>query len=523
MLTSDRINELHQLYWSEHWPIRKIERHLNMGWRTIKKYLDAPAQGPAKRERHSILDPFKARIAEWLEKDPRVTAALIQQKLGPLGYRGGHTILQEYVRKLRPQLAPKRAFVRMEPLAGERFEVDWGHFDALNYSGDIRKLYAFALIDAHSRMLYVEFTHSQSFETFVRCHIHAFHALHGVAREIVYDNLATAVAEHDGRLVRFLPRFLGFAREYGFFPRACNPASGWEKGKVERAISYIRQSFWPLREFTDLHDVNRQARQWLTEVANQRLHRETRERPIERFQPEALRPLPIIPYDYRDTAEALVHKDLRLQFDGNKYCVPHRYVGQRLTVKADSSAVTIYDRVNEVVSYSRSWRRGQTSGADRFEKLLAEERPAARRSQAQQRLLDSLDGLCSRVLVEAYLRDMADTDRSLARQISELLELIRQYGPEGVASAIEKASAARAFGADYVANIVRQQQAPRRPQPPLKLRDPQLNELVTDPVSLLAYDAFILESGKEHDDSPRTETAATEPIGDEPSTGADDC
>jgi hypothetical protein len=166
---------------------------------------------------------------------------------------------------------------------------------------------------------------------------------------------------------------------------------------------------------------------------------------LERFQSEALRPLPIIPYDYRDTTEALVHKDLRLHFDRNKYCVPHRYVGQRLTVKADSSAVTIYDRANAVVSYPRSWRRGQTFGAERFEKLLAEQRPAARRSQAQQRLLDSLDGLCSRVLVEAYLRDMADTDRSLARQISELLELIRQYGPEGVASAIEKASAARAL------------------------------------------------------------------------------
>jgi transposase len=522
MLTSDQINDLHRLYWFEHWPIRKIERHLKMGWKTIKKYLDAPAQGVARRERISKLDPFKATIADWLEKDPQISAALIQQRLVPLGYRGGDRIVRAYLHQARPQLTPKRAFVRVEPLAGERFEVDWGHFDALNYSGDIRKLYAFALIDAHSRMLYVEFTHSQSFETFVRCHIHAFHALHGVAREIIYDNLATAVVEHDGRLVRFLPRFLGFAREYSFFPRACNPASGWEKGKIERAIGYLRQSFWPLREFTDLHDVNRQVRQWLSEVANQRVHRETRERPAERFQPEALRPLPIIPYDYRDTREVLVHKDLRLQFDGNKYCVPHRYVGQRLTVKADSSAVTIYERVNEVVSYPRSWRRGQTFGAERFEKLLAEEKPAVRRSQAQQRLFDSLDGLCSRALVEAYLRDMADTDRSLARQISELLELIRQYGPEAVASAIEKASAARAFGADYVANIVHQQQAPRRPQPPLKLRDPHLNELVTDPVSLLAYDAFILESGKEDHDLSRTETAAAEPAGNEPSTGADD-
>jgi transposase len=522
MLTSDQINELHRLYVSERWPIRKIERHLKLGWKTIKKYLETPAQGPATRERRSKLDPFKAMVAECLEKDPSVTAALIFQRIKDQGFSGGHAILQEYVRKVRPQPESKRAFVRMEPFAGERFEVDWAHFDVLNYSGDSRKLYAFALVDAHSRMLYVEFTHSQSFETFARCHVHAFHALQGVAREIVYDNLATAVAEHDGRLVRFLPRFLGFAREYNFFPRACNPASGWEKGKVERSIGYLRQNFWPLREFKDLHDANRQVRQWLAEVANQRLHSETRERPAERFKPDALRPLPVIPYDYRDTVEALVHKDLRLQFDGNKYCVPHRCVGKRLTVKADAGAVTIYDRVTEVVSYPRSWRRGQTFGAERFEKLLAEQRPAARRSQAQQRLIDSLDGLCSRELLLAYLRDLADTDRSLARQISELLELIRQYGPDIVASAIEKAAAARALGADYIANIVRQQQSPRRPQPPVPLRDPMLRDLVTDPLSLLAYDAFILDSGKENNDPARRQTTAVEPGSDEPSDRTDD-
>ena len=67
----------------------------------------------------------------------------------------------------------------MEPIAGERFEVDWGHFGALDYSGDSRKLYAFALVDAHSRMMYVEFTHCQSFGTFVRCHLHAFNELGG--------------------------------------------------------------------------------------------------------------------------------------------------------------------------------------------------------------------------------------------------------------------------------------------------------------------------------------------------------
>ena len=327
------------------------------------------------------------------------------------------------------------------------------------------------------------------------------------------------MAEHDGRLVRFLPRFLGFAREYGFYPRACNLAAGWEKGKVERAIGYARRSSWPLREFTDLQDVNRQVRQWLSEVANQRQHRETRQRPADRFQPAALKPLPVIPGDYRDSIELLVPKDLRVQFDGNRYCMPPRYVGRRLTVKADSSSISMYDRVHEVVSYARSWRRGRTFGADRFEAELTALRPAARRSRAQQRLFLFLDGLCSRTMVEVYLRDIADTDRALSRQLTELLELIRQYGPEAVAGAIEKTSVAHAFCADYVANILCQQQSPRRPQPPLVLRDPLLNELATDPLSLLEYDAFILHPGKESDDTPPSETESTEPVHHEPPVG----
>jgi len=89
MLTTEQINDLHRFYWSERWPIRKIERHLKMGWKTIKKYLDAPAQGPSTRERASKLDLFKGHIADWLEKDPGVTAAVIEQRLRPLGYADG--------------------------------------------------------------------------------------------------------------------------------------------------------------------------------------------------------------------------------------------------------------------------------------------------------------------------------------------------------------------------------------------------------------------------------------------------
>ena len=130
MLTAEQINDLHRLYWSEHWPIRKIERHLHMGWETIKKYLDMPAQTPAGRPRSSKLDLYKTAIAELLEKDPSASAAVIGQRLRPLGYTGGGSILREYVHEVRPHRKPQRAFVRMEPKPGERFEAGWGHFDS---------------------------------------------------------------------------------------------------------------------------------------------------------------------------------------------------------------------------------------------------------------------------------------------------------------------------------------------------------------------------------------------------------
>jgi len=210
-----------------------------------------------------------------------------------------------------------------------------------------------------------------------------------------------------------------------------------------------------------------------------------------------------------------VHKDLRLCFDGNRYCVSPRYVGHQLTVKADSSSVTIYDQHHEIVRYPRCWRRGQTLGAERFQKELFALKAAAERSAAQHRLV-ALLGPAS----EEYLCRLATTDRSLTRQVRELLTLIREYGPDAVAAALAKAHAAGAFGADYIANILRQQQSRRNVQPPLCLKDPALNQLATDPLSLAEYDAFILRSRKE---SHELTTSKTDPSGsddDEPQSGS---
>jgi hypothetical protein len=197
--------------------------------------------------------------------------------------------------------------------------------------------------------------------------------------------------------------------------------------------------------------------------------------------------------------------------------VPPRYVGHKLTVKADSSSLTIYDQTHEIVRYARCWERGQTFGAERFQKELYAQMAAVQRSAAQQRLI-----LLLGPAAEPYLRQLAETDRSLARQVRELSDLIRDYGPEAVAGALQKAHAARAFGTDYIANILRQQETPREVQPPVRLRRPELNELAIDQLSLVGYDAFILQSRKEDHDRSASETEPTQSDHDEPATRPDD-
>jgi hypothetical protein len=130
--------------------------------------------------------------------------------------------------------------------------------------------------------------------------------------------------------------------------------------------------------------------------------------------------------------------------------VPPPYVGHELTVRGDSSSVTIYGQAHEIVRYIRCWERGQTFGAECFQKELYAQMAAAQRSAAQQRLVILLGPA-----TESYLRELAGTDRSLARQVRELFELIRDYGPDAVSAAMVKAHAARAFGDDYIANILR--------------------------------------------------------------------
>src|SRR5271170_5942000 len=126
MLASDQVNEIHRLHLIEKWSLRKIARHLHIGRHTLAKYVATPAPAAASRERSSKLDPYKPAIAELLQQDSSAAAVVIAQRLQTLGYTGGITILKDYLHAVRKSTAARRAYVRMEPGPGERFDIDWG-------------------------------------------------------------------------------------------------------------------------------------------------------------------------------------------------------------------------------------------------------------------------------------------------------------------------------------------------------------------------------------------------------------
>jgi hypothetical protein len=359
------------------------------------------------------------------------------------------------------------------------------------YGDTQRKLYGLAVIECHSRLRYLEFTHSQRQDTLHRCLLHAFHFFQGTPQELVHDNMLTAVLERQGPRVRFNEHFLEFLRPFHIPPVACNVAQPHEKGKVEKgAIHYIRHNFWPRRTFCDLPDLQAQANQWRDQVANGRVHHTTGYQPSERFDPKAMRPLPELLPDCRDSALAKVHTDFSMHFDGHTYTVPPWLIGKSIVVKADHYPVTCYFKDKTVATHWRCWQRKQ-----RIE--LPPHREAAQKHHRRHWYSQEVAAFIS--LGEIAKRDLehlATTNEPLKKQVKKLLALKDDYGAQALLDAMQRATLHQAFGAHYIENILYQEMTPQRQHPPVRLKHPHLNHIRLETPSLEDYDAFVIKRNK---------------------------
>jgi hypothetical protein len=271
------------------------------------------------------------------------------------------------------------------------------------------------------------------------------------------DNLKVGVVRHPtGQKALFNPRYLDFAAHYGFQPVACNVRKGNEKGRVENGVGYVKKNFLNGLEIPAFAALNPAAVQWRDTVANVRIHGETNQKPLARFEPEKslLKPLPPMPYDCATIQPADVSRCCHFSFQSNRYSVPYLYASQRLTLKVLPDQLLLFHNEKLVAVHARSYDRGQRlSHPDHLKELQAQ------RQQARQQTL-LLAFLNLGPDAEPYGRKLQEKRLNAPHHIQKIVALSEIYGPDKVAHALQDALRFEAIGCEYIANILAQREKP---------------------------------------------------------------
>jgi transposase len=443
----------------------QIASALGLDERTTRKWMAVERYRPRRSApRTSKLDVFRDRIRAWLEQHP-FTAAQIFQKLRQEGYAGGATIVKDYVRVVRPPRRP--AFLSLSFAPGECAQVDWGQYGTIAVGSTRRRLSFFVLTMGFSRLLYVAFTLAERMEQWLSCHVRAFEFLGGVPRRVMIDNLRSAVLCHPpGGPACFHPRYLELAAHFGFEPVACPLGQAHHKGRVERSVGYIKHNLLDGLEIVGLPALEFEGCRWRDEVANQRMHRDTRRKPAELFAAEekpALLPLPLTSFDTSVTLPVRANRQFRVEYDGNRYSVPSEYAGQALTLKAYAERLLFYHQYNLIAEHQRTYDRAQDLSNPDHERTLLVERRRARSQQIYRRFL------LLTPKADAFYAQLAQRRLNPLVHLRKIVALADVYGPAPVAQAIEDAMHFQAFSSEYILNILQQRGRQQPPPGPLHL------------------------------------------------------
>jgi hypothetical protein len=318
----------------------------------------------------------------------------------------------------------------------------------------------------------------------------AFAALGGVPRTVLYDNLKSAVVERVGDHVRFNDSLLDLCGHYHFAPQPCAPARGNEKGKVERAIQYLRHAFFAARRYSSINDLNDQLAAWVDTVAHARPVPGDPDRLVVRdalgLERPRLLPLPEHPFDCSVVRSVASGKTPYIRFDLNDYSIPHHLVQKPLTLIASDDEVRIVNSGGHVFArHRRSYDRGQTIEDPAHVADLARDKRRAHQVRGR----DRLRATCAHAA--AFLDALARRGEPMAAHTRRLLQLLDDHGAAAVDMAMAYAIEHDAISSASVAYRL-DQQARRVRRPPraaaVEIRDPRLRDLRVVPHDLGAYD-----------------------------------
>ena len=429
----------------------QIAHELALDPRTVSYWLAQEHFRPRKPRQHlSKLDPFKAQMVRMLERYP-YAAAQVFQRLREPGFDGGSSLVKAYRRTVRPRRQP--AFLTLAFAPGECAQVDWGAFGSVPVGQTQRRLSFFVMVLCYSRMMYVEFTVSQTMEHFLACHQHAFEFFGGIPQTVMVDNLKSAVLQRAlGEAPVFNPKYLDFATHNGFTIAPCNVGKGNEKGRVENGVGYVKKNFLAGLEIPDFSALGPAARHWLDTVANVRLHGETRDTPTALWHTErpSLHPLPLHPFDIATVSQVRASRQFRVTLETNRYSVPAHYAGHALTLKTYPDRLCLYLGDTLIARHARRYDRFQDVEDPDHPKPLLEQRKKARDHQLFMRFL----ALSPRA--EAYYLKLEERRLNPHHHVRKIVALSDIYAPESVARALEDAFVYEAFSSEYIANLLEQ-------------------------------------------------------------------
>ena len=486
--------QIKRLKANEKLSLTEIGRRVGLDRKTVRRALQSKTLPVTQLSspRPSKLEPFKGWIRERIEKYPRLSGTVVMEEIRRQGYAGKIRILSEYLASLKSKT--KEVFLRIETPAGEQGQVDWANCGGVQIGNAWRKLSCFVMVLGYSRMMYIEFTLSQSLEDFLQCHLNAFKYFGGYPRKILYDNLKLVVISREGPHIKFNSKFMEFAGMFGFEPVPCNVARGNEKGKAESGIYYIRRNLLDGRKIS-WPGIRTESRTWLDQTANVRLHRTTGQRPVDRWEQEKshLLPLPQWEYDSAIPRPVCATHQALVRFDGNAYSVPHAYARKSLDLRASIETVRLSFDGKEIAVHSRCYDRGAViEDPKHFAGILAVKKKAL-----AQRLHNSFMELGPGAA--DYLEGLGSIYTHVGRHIAQIMELVAAYGKQEVLEAMDAAFEFRAFGAAYVQNILMQRRNAKGLKEILPITIPQKpawNEILTEEPDLSIYDK-LMESDEE--------------------------
>jgi transposase len=392
-----------------------------------------PPDGKRQRSQGDKLAPYHEQIATWL-RDPiksNWTGARILDELEDRGYKGGRTVLMQYLRRVRPKPAAQ-AEARFYVKAGQQVQIDWGEMGPVSVGGVMTKIYAFVAILAWSRTLFVRFTTDMQLLTWLDCHRRTFEYFGGVTREVLIDNLKTGVDSRAGGTVRWNSKYQEMAVALGFIPLAHFPMRPKTKGRVERIVSYARSRFFVGRDVVNLDRLNDDAIDWLAKRANRRVHRITAQRPCDRLTTERALLMPLVAYDVVLEENRVADAYALVSCDGVRYSVPPSYARQAVVMQRRPDGLTFV--VDGTVIVRHSWAKPGTRLVQLPEHLPPKPRPRHERFVGLGDRVAESFGELGRRYVEAVEHRAPHAPLAILR---EVCEREAEFGQPIVAAVIE--------------------------------------------------------------------------------------